>query len=59
MYGKNNIKSELNFIGIKDNQLSYKCKKCYKKWFDSVNEIIKKFSIVSQFCNDQINLFCC
>ena len=57
MYGKTNIKSELNFIGIKYNQLSYKCKKCYKKWLESVNEIIKKFSIVSQFCNGESNKF--
>ena len=32
------IKSECDFLGIKDNQLSYKCEKCNKKWLKSVNE---------------------
>ena len=27
---RKNIKSECDFIGVKDNQLSYKCKKCNK-----------------------------
>ena len=27
---RKNIKSECNFIGIKDNQLNCKCKKCHK-----------------------------
>ena len=28
---RKNIKSECDFMGINDNQLSYKCKKCKKK----------------------------
>ena len=27
---RNNIKSECDFIGIKDNRLNYKCKECHK-----------------------------
>ena len=54
---RKNIKSECDFIGIKDNQLSYKCKKCNKKWLKPVNELIKKFSSIYQFCNDDLNKF--
>ena len=36
-------------MGIKDNQLSYKCKKRNKKWLKPVNDLIKKFSSVYQF----------
>ena len=38
-----NIKSEYDFVGIKDKQLSYKCKKCNKKWLKPVKELIEKF----------------
>ena len=41
-----NIKSECDFIGIKDNELGYECKKCNKKWLKLVNELIKKFSSI-------------
>ena len=41
---RKNIKSECDFMGIKDNQLSCKCKKCNKKWLKSVNKFIKNFS---------------
>ena len=54
---RKNIKSECDFIGIKGNQLSYKCKKCNKKWLKPVNELIKKFSSIYQFCNGDLNKF--
>ena len=54
---RKNIKSECDFMGIKDNQLSYKCKKCNKKWLKPVNELIKKFSSIYQFCNGDLNKF--
>ena len=54
---RKNIKSECDFMGIKDNQLSYKCKKCNKKWLQPVNELIKQFSSIYQFCNDDLNKF--
>ena len=44
-------------MGIKDNQLSYKCKKCNKKWLKPVNELIKKFASIYQFCNGDLNKF--
>ena len=40
---RNNIKSECNFIKFKNSRLNYKCKKCGKKCFKSINELIKKF----------------
>ena len=54
---RKNIKSDCDFMGIKDNQLSYKCKKCNKKWLKPVNELIKKFSSIYQFCNGDLNKF--
>ena len=54
---RKNIKSECDFMGIKDNQLSYKCKKCNKKWLKPVNKLIKKFSSIYQFCNGDLNKF--
>ena len=54
---RKNIKSECDFMEIKWNQLSYKCKKCNKKWLKSVNELIKKFSSIYQFCNGDLNKF--
>ena len=54
---RKNIKSECDFMGIKDNQLRYKCKKCNKKWLKPVNDLIKKFSSIYQFCNGDLNKF--
>ena len=54
---RKNIKSECDFMEIKDNQLSYKRKKCNKKWLKPVNELIKKFSSIYQFCNGDLNKF--
>ena len=54
---RKNIKSECDFIGIKDNQLGYEYKKCNKKWLKLVNELIKKFSSIYQFCNSDLNKF--
>ena len=58
MHGKKkNIKSECDFIGIQYNKLSYKCKKCNKKWLKPVNELLKKFSSIFQFCDGDLNKF--
>ena len=54
---RKNIKSECDFIGNKDNQLSYKCKKCNKKWLKPVKVLIKKYSIIYQFGNGDLNKF--
>ena len=52
-----NINSECDFIGIKDKQLSYKCKKCNKKWLKAVKDLIKKFRSIYQLCNNDLNKF--
>ena len=58
LYGKKkNIKSECNFIEFKNNRLNYKCEKCGKKSFTSINRLIKKFPIVYQFCKNDLNKF--
>ena len=50
-----NIKSECKFIEFKNNRLNYKCKECGKRCFKSIKGLIKKFSIVYQFCKGDIN----
>ena len=58
---KRNIKSVCNFIGLRNNKLNYKCKKCKKRWFKPVNGLIKKsFQIYTSFVMDTlINFFRC
>ena len=51
------IKSECDFIGLKNNKLLYKCKECGEGWLMSINRLIKKFPNVYQFCNGDINKF--
>ena len=36
---RKNIRSECDFIGIKDKKLRYKCKICNEKWSKPVNEL--------------------
>ena len=54
---RKNIKSECDFIELKNNRLNYKCKECGKRCFKSINGLIKKFPIVYQFCKDDLNKF--
>ena len=54
---RKNMKSKCDFIGIKHKKVSYKCKKCNINWLKLVNELIKKFSNIYQFCNDDLNRF--
>ena len=56
MQGKK-IKSECNFIGLKNNKSNYKCKECNKKSSKSINGLNKKFSNMYQFYNGEINKF--
>ena len=56
MEGKN-IRSECDFIGIKDKKLRYKRKTCNEKWSKPVNELIKKFPAIYQFCNGDLHKF--
>ena len=52
-----NIKSECNFIGFKNNRLNYRCKECKRTSTKSINELIKKFPRMCQFCNGDLNEF--
>ena len=55
MYGEKNIKSECEFIGIKNNRLNYRYQK-YHGIF-AVNELIEKFANTYKFCNGDLNKF--
>ena len=54
---KNNFKSDCDFMGIKDNQLGCKCKKCNKKQLKSVTDLIKNFPSIYPFCYGDNNKF--
>ena len=56
---KRKIWSVCDFIGLKNNKLSYKCKECNKRCLKPVNELIKKFPNIHEFCNGDINKFVC
>ena len=44
-------------IESKNNRLNYICKKCKNKWTKLINEAIKKFPHIYQFCNGDHNKF--
>ena len=46
-----------NFIGFKNNKLSYQRKEWNKRSSKSINGLIKKFVSKDQFCNGEINKF--
>ena len=54
---KQKIKSKCDFIGLINNKLCYKCKKCRKICFKSINGSIKDFPSLYQLCNGDINKF--
>ena len=54
---KNKIRSECEFIGLKDNRLKYKCKKCNDTSGKSVDDLIKKFPRTFKICNSNLNKF--
>ena len=54
---RNNTKSKCKFIEFKNNRLNYKCKEGGKRCFKSINGLIKKFPIVYQFFNGDLNKF--
>ena len=51
------IKSIFNFIGLENIKLNYECKECKKRWLMPINELIKNFPNVYQFCNENTNKF--
>ena len=51
------MKSICNFIGLKNKKLYYKCEECNKKSSKLISELFKKFPIIYQFGNGDINKF--
>ena len=54
---RKNIKSECEFIGLKNNRLNYRCKECKETSTKLINGLIEKFPRIYQFCNDDLNKF--
>ena len=54
---RKNIKSECEFIGIKNNRINYRCKECNGKSAKPVKELIEKFPSKYKFCNRDLNTF--
>ena len=52
---KKNIKSKCDFVEFKNNRLNYKYKECGKRCPKSINEMIKKFPSVYQYCGGDFN----
>ena len=51
------INSECCFFGLRNNRLIYKYKECKEEWKRPINELIKNFPSVYQFCKDDLNKF--
>ena len=41
----------MNFYGLENNKIIYECKEYKGIWLIPINRLIKKFSLVNQFCN--------
>ena len=53
---KRKLKSVCNFLGLKNNKLNY-VKNVKKKMVETSKWIIKMFTNIHQFCNEDINKF--
>ena len=51
------IRSECEFIELKNKRLNYKCKECNETSAKSVNDLIEKFPRTHKFCNGNLNKF--
>ena len=54
---RKDIKSECEFIGLKNNRLNYRCKQCNGTSNKSINDLIQKFPNTYQFYNGDLNKF--
>ena len=54
---RKDIKSECEFIGLKNNRLNYRCKECNGISIKSIKDLIKKFSNIYKFCSGDNNKF--
>ena len=51
-------KSCLDYMSIKDNQLTFRCFECKKNYNKDFNkELIRRFASIYEFCNEDINTF--
>ena len=57
MRRKKKIMSECILIGLRNNRLHYKCKKCNDESFKPINGLNKKFPSTYRFCNGDVNKF--
>ena len=44
------INSECCFVGLKNNRVIYRCRECKKEWERSIEELVRKFPSIYQFC---------
>ena len=49
--------SECRLIGLKNNELYYKCKECNDESYKSINGLNKRFLNTYRFCNEDVNKF--
>ena len=54
---RKNMKSECEFIRLKNNRLNYRCKECNGTFTKSINQLTEKFPNTYQFCNGGLNKF--
>ena len=51
------INLECCFVGLKNDQLIYRCREFKKEWGRSIKPLIRNFSSIYQFCNGDLNKF--
>ena len=51
------MEKEYCFVGLKNDELIYRCRKCKEEWERSIRPLIRKFQNIYQFCNGDLNKF--
>ena len=51
------MERECCFVGLKNDELIYRCRKCKEEWERSIKPLITKFQNIYQFCNGDLNKF--
>ena len=54
---RKNIKSECEFIGLKNNRLNYRCKECKGTSTKPISGLIERFLSIYQFCDGDLIKF--
>ena len=52
---RKNIKSECEFVGVKNNTLNNRCKECNGTSNKSINDLTEKFLRMHKFCDGDLN----